>query len=125
MVTKREISDRCLPAELRGSKIRSVEISATLPGGHAREVTVKLENSSREIRLRANHDFRLKVKPRFRSLMWDRIEDRGDSIAIFGRGFGHGAGMCQVGAYEMAEDGKTCVEILNHYFPGAQVRKLY
>ena len=33
--------------------------------------------------------------------------------------------MCQVGAYEMAEDGKSFMEILEHYFPGAQVRKLY
>ena len=46
-------------------------------------------------------------------------------MAIFGRGYGHGAGMCQVGAYEMARDGKTTAEILEYYFPGARIQKLY
>jgi stage II sporulation protein D len=46
-------------------------------------------------------------------------------VANYGRGYGHGAGICQVGAYEMARDGRTCAEILEYYFPGAHVRKLY
>ncbi|HXX92428.1 MAG TPA: SpoIID/LytB domain-containing protein [Planctomycetota bacterium] len=126
VVSKKEISDRCLPKDLPGARVKSVEIAKTLPGGHALEVAVSLENSARVVRLQANSDFRRLLQPsRFRSLLWDRIEDRGDTIAIWGRGFGHGAGMCQVGAYEMAKDGKTCAEILEYYFPGAKVQKLY
>lgn len=125
IIRKKEIAERCLPSELRNARVEGVEITKTLPGGHALEVTVRLHNSSRAVRLHANNDFRRKLTPRFRSTLWDKIEDRGDTIAIFGRGFGHGVGMCQVGAYEMAKDGKTFSEILEYYFPGAGVKKLY
>lgn len=37
-------------------------------------------------------------------------------------GYGHGVGMSQRGAMEMAENGKTYTEILNHYFPGTTVK---
>jgi stage II sporulation protein D len=40
--------------------------------------------------------------------------------AVFaGRGWGHGVGLCQVGAYGMALRGADYVEILDHYYPGA------
>jgi stage II sporulation protein D len=39
-------------------------------------------------------------------------------VEIQGKGYGHGAGLCQAGAYEMAMEGKTETEILNFYFPG-------
>jgi len=126
VVSKKEIADKCLPRELQGAKVKSVEVTKSLPGGHAVEVTVALENSSRLVRLHANNDFRRNLTPsRFRSTLWEKIEDRGDSVAVFGRGFGHGVGMCQVGAYEMAKDGKTAAEILEYYFPAAKVQKLY
>jgi stage II sporulation protein D len=125
IVSKKEISEKCLPPEIQGARIRSVEITKTLPGGHVLEVTVKLENSSRLVKLHAANDFRRLLSAKMRSTLWDKIEDRGDSIAIIGRGFGHGVGLCQVGAYEMAKDGKRATEILEYYFPGAQVRKLY
>ena len=126
VLTKAEIAEKCLPRELQNARIKSVEVTKTLPGGHALEVAVSLENSSRVVRLHAQNEFRRALGPsRFRSTLWDRIEDRGDAIAIWGRGYGHGAGLCQVGAYEMARDGKTAVEILEYYFPGAKVQKLY
>ena len=44
---------------------------------------------------------------------------------FFGRGWGHGVGMCQVGAYGMALDGATYEEILKKYYSGIELRKLY
>ena len=44
---------------------------------------------------------------------------------FFGRGWGHGVGMCQVGAYGMALDGATFDEILKKYYKGIELRKLY
>ena len=41
-----------------------------------------------------------------------------------GRGWGHGVGLCQVGAYGMAAAGHTYQEILAHYYSGAQVHSL-
>jgi stage II sporulation protein D len=126
LLAKKEIADKCVPRELQPVRVKSVEISKTLPGGHAVEIALALENSPRILHLQANNDFRRNLQPsRFRSLLWDRIEDRGDAVAIYGRGYGHGAGMCQVGAYEMAKDGRSSAEILEYYFPGAHVQKLY
>jgi peptidoglycan hydrolase-like amidase len=44
---------------------------------------------------------------------------------FFGRGWGHGVGMCQVGAYGMALDGARYEEILKKYYKGIELTKLY
>lgn len=41
-----------------------------------------------------------------------------------GRGFGHGVGMCQVGAYGMAQRGHTYREILTHYYTGVELGRV-
>jgi len=125
VIPKKEIVERCLPKEFQSARIKSLEITRTLPGGHALELTAALEGSSKTVKLHAQDFKRSLASVRLRSTLWDRIEDRGDAVAVSGRGYGHGAGMCQVGAYEMAKDGKTAAEVLEYYFPGAAVRKLY
>ena len=40
-----------------------------------------------------------------------------------GRGWGHGVGLCQVGAYGMAASGFSYRDILNHYYPGTRIDK--
>ncbi len=42
----------------------------------------------------------------------------GDSIILRGRGYGHGVGLCQEGAMEMAEKGHTYRQIINFYYRG-------
>ncbi len=44
---------------------------------------------------------------------------------IIGAGWGHGVGLCQIGAAGMAERGMSYRQILSRYFNGAQIRKLY
>jgi peptidoglycan hydrolase-like amidase len=46
-------------------------------------------------------------------------------MSFFGRGWGHGVGMCQVGAYGMALDGAAYDEILKKYYKGIELTKLY
>ena len=46
-------------------------------------------------------------------------------MTFFGRGWGHGVGMCQVGAFGMALDGATYEEILKKYYKGIELKKLY
>lgn len=48
-----------------------------------------------------------------------------DGWLLEGAGFGHGVGMCQTGAIGMAEAGYNYHKILEHYFPGSHVAKLY
>ena len=42
-----------------------------------------------------------------------------------GRGWGHGVGMCQIGAAVMASKGYSCEEILHHYYPNTVIEKLW
>jgi peptidoglycan hydrolase-like amidase len=46
-------------------------------------------------------------------------------MTAFGRGWGHGVGMCQVGAFGMALDGASYEEILKKYYKGIELKKLY
>jgi stage II sporulation protein D len=46
-------------------------------------------------------------------------------IMFYGRGWGHGVGMCQVGAYGMALDGATYDQILKKYYKGIDLKKLW
>ncbi len=49
------------------------------------------------------------------------IDDRGDELIIKGRGYGHGIGMCQQGAIEMANVGYSWTDILHFYFHNISV----
>ncbi len=44
---------------------------------------------------------------------------------LIGAGWGHGVGLCQIGAALMAERGYDFRQILDHYYRGAQLYKLY
>ena len=44
---------------------------------------------------------------------------------FFGRGWGHGVGMCQVGAFGMALEGATYDAILKKYYTGIELQKLF
>jgi len=48
-----------------------------------------------------------------------------DSFTIYGAGWGHGVGMCQIGAGAMAMQGYDFRSILAHYFPTAKLITLY
>lgn len=43
---------------------------------------------------------------------------------FFGRGWGHGVGMCQTGAYGMALEGAKFDQILKHYYSGINLTKI-
>ncbi len=44
---------------------------------------------------------------------------------FIGRGWGHGVGMCQVGAYGLALEGLTYEQILKRYYTGIELTRLY
>ena len=43
------------------------------------------------------------------------------TLRLDGRGWGHGVGLCQIGAAVMAAEGYTYKEILSHYYPGTEL----
>jgi stage II sporulation protein D len=85
---------------------------------------VLLRIGDQEIRA---EDFRLAIG---RTLGWGRIlstwfevspqySASGPAFDFHGRGSGHGVGLCQAGAAQMAAQGNTCPQILDQYFHGA------
>jgi len=49
------------------------------------------------------------------------IEREEDSWVFLGHGLGHGVGLCQAGAEQMAREGSSTEKILNTYFPGTEI----
>jgi stage II sporulation protein D len=63
-----------------------------------------------------------------RRLGWEQIKSnlytiqrQGDSWVFSGHGLGHGVGLCQAGAEQMARMGSSAEQILSTYFPGTEI----
>ena len=52
-------------------------------------------------------------------------DGRVTGFVFYGRGWGHGVGMCQVGAYGLARQGLTSEQILKAYYSGIELTRLY
>ena len=48
-----------------------------------------------------------------------------ERFVFTGKGWGHGVGLCQVGAFGMARSGSSYASILTHYYPGVAIEKVY
>lgn len=53
------------------------------------------------------------------------VEKQGDTFTLIGAGWGHGVGLCQIGAAVMGDKGYAYDEILRHYYPGAEIGKAW
>lgn len=53
------------------------------------------------------------------------VTDEGNNFILNGAGWGHGVGLCQIGAGVMATRGFSADEILRHYYRGVNVKKIY
>lgn len=54
-----------------------------------------------------------------------RLQYDDKKISLQGNGHGHGVGMCQIGALDLARKGWDYKKILAHYFPGHKLKKVY
>jgi len=72
-------------------------------------------------------DFRVNVGPEKLRSIWisDEIKNGPGKITVKGRGFGHGVGLCQWGAYTLAKRNKSPQDIVKHYYPKAKVSKIW
>jgi len=52
------------------------------------------------------------------------VEREGTCFVLHGKGWGHGVGLCQIGAAVMADKGYNYEQILAHYYPGAQLKRI-
>lgn len=71
-------------------------------------------------------DFRVAIgSTRLKSILIDDIKTSGDRVTFRGRGFGHGVGLCQWGAYALAKEGKSPQDIIRYFFKDVRVDRLY
>lgn len=122
-------------SDMRASEIERALRASGLRGDRLREFRVEARDASgRAAMLRAvgfspslvgAHDFRMAVG---RVLGWQRLKstafelDRtGIGYRFRGRGFGHGVGLCVIGATHRAAAGATADEILRFYFPNLEI----
>ena len=54
-----------------------------------------------------------------------RQDNEAIRFTLKGAGWGHGVGLCQIGALGMALDGRKTEEILLHYYQSSQMRNIY
>lgn len=109
-VTKRGISGRAT----------EIALSFTDPAGKSHTLPVSDQYRIRQI---------LHKSFLFSSAFDARVErDASGNLAavtLRGAGWGHGAGLCQIGALGMAIRGLDHATIVRHYFPGADLKRLY
>jgi stage II sporulation protein D len=105
-----------------GAVFRSIEVTATGPGDR---VTAVRLNGARE-RVVSGDVLRAVVTTArgARALMSTRfaVERTPAGFSLVGSGFGHGVGLCQIGAIARARRGDRLADILSHYYPGAGLR---
>ena len=107
-------------ASRRGRAVTRLEVLARGVSGRASRVRVTTDReafdlSGLEIR------FALTLPESLFTLVSGKGADGEPVHTFYGRGWGHGVGLCQTGAFGMALAGKTHVEILAAYYPGTSL----
>jgi len=106
---------------IRG-ELRSLEPDHA-PARRASWTRITTDLATRRVRAA---DLRLSLGPAvLRSSWWTAWHLLPDALVVQGRGFGHGVGLCQVGAAGMAETGHSAREILAHFYPGSAAVRAY
>jgi stage II sporulation protein D len=107
------------------SPIASIRVIARTSGGRAERLIVSGRGAPAML---SASSFRFAVD---RALGWNQLRSDwftasvdGPTLHIAGKGYGHGVGLCQAGAYEMASEGRSEGEILDFYFPSLTVANL-
>lgn len=120
----REFSDAALAvrlAPLGVGKLESMEVLGR--GASGRAIGLRLRGTEGEVEIRGELNIRRLFGNLNSSLfVIDRLPG---GWRFRGAGWGHGVGMCQMGAIGRAERGADHEAILRHYYPGSELRKLY
>jgi stage II sporulation protein D (peptidoglycan lytic transglycosylase) len=110
--------------------IRDVAVEGRTPSGRA--ATLRIETNRETFRVRGD-SIRWILRPTsggiLESTLFRLEEDRRDGrvrgLVAVGRGWGHGVGMCQMGAIGRAQAGQGYRKILATYYPGTEITTLY
>lgn len=95
-----------------------VSISPVDPGPSGRCARVEVEGSQGRTAV-PSKDFRREIGYTVLKSTAFEAAVEGEEIAFSGKGYGHGVGLCQWGARGQARAGRSYLDILEHYYPGA------
>ncbi len=117
--TLEELSKKLVASGIKEAEgLRSISIYKTTSSGRALLLTVCGEKGQTTV---GGNSLRWAIGGNVILSTLFSIESCADGKITFkGKGFGHGIGLCQVGAGELAKPpyNYTCEQILAHYFPG-------
>ncbi|MBI4689563.1 MAG: SpoIID/LytB domain-containing protein [Nitrospirae bacterium] len=113
-------------------KIPLSEIEKALDISDMKDITIKSYTATgrvKELDVAAGSDQTVIKATDFRKMLgWQRLPSTdfsltrdGDSIIFEGKGYGHGVGLCQWSALEMAKEGNNYKEILSFFYPGTEI----
>ena len=103
-----------------GDRLRDIRVDGRTSSGRV----ARLKLSGMRPDVIAGDQFRLAIGAvQLRSTAFT-IEKRGSEMRFTGRGFGHGVGMCAIGAARRAMRGETARAILAQYYPGLELTPL-
>ena len=117
--TRDQVAAACAAAGVKVGAVETVEAGDKGESGRLKAVIVNgkaVSAPSFRIQIGAN---------KLKSTLIDAIDVDGDRVTFSGRGFGHGVGLSQWGAYAMAKAGKSAGEIVEKYFPGVEIVELW
>jgi SpoIID/LytB domain protein len=94
-------------------------------GPSGRLIELEISGADGSLRLSPELAIRRALSPTHlpSSAFW--VEQTGDEINFHGLGWGHGVGLCQIGAAALAVKGWDYRQILEHYYRGAELVKVY
>ena len=114
-----QIEKACADNGVTTGPVESIELAEKGESGRAKYIVVNGKKISAP-------GFRIAIgASMLKSTLIDSIEMDGSSITFTGRGYGHGVGMSQWGAYQLAQDGSSAEDIIEHYFTGIDIVKLW
>ncbi len=117
--TKAQVLEAAKTAGLEVATLETIEIGEKSESGRA--VTLKI--NGKEVNA---PDFRVEIgSTEMRSTMLTELKLEGDKVIMAGKGFGHGVGMTQWGAYAQADAGKKAEEIVMSYFQNVEIVEMY
>lgn len=97
----------------------AIEIVKRGPSGRAE--TIRVGNAAV-----AGADLRIALgSTEMKSTKLKSVAVDGDGVTMTGEGYGHGVGVSQWGAYQMAVDGRSPEEIIQHYYKNVRIIKMW
>lgn len=103
-----------------GYRIQISSIKALKRDESGRILDMELSGKGNDVKMSCNK-FRLLLGPNIIRSTNFETDIKGKFITFKGKGWGHGIGMCQWGAYFMARSGWKAGQILNYYYPESEI----